>query len=44
MDIFSALQSAVSGLKAQSFALDNISGPCVVLVSCDEAATEPLVW
>ncbi|WP_298967591.1 flagellar hook-basal body complex protein [uncultured Methylobacterium sp.] len=26
MDIFSALQSAVSGLKAQSFALDNISG------------------
>ncbi|UMY19073.1 flagellar hook-basal body complex protein [Methylobacterium organophilum] len=26
MDVFSALQTAVSGLKAQSFALDNISG------------------
>ncbi|MEH3145908.1 MAG: flagellar hook-basal body complex protein [Methylobacterium frigidaeris] len=26
MDIFSALQTAVSGLKAQSFSLDNISG------------------
>lgn len=26
MDVFSALQTAVSGLKAQAFALDNISG------------------
>ena len=26
MDVFSALQTAVSGLKAQSFSLSNISG------------------